>query len=493
MATTFTALSPFSGIIKSTGVSEFNLLDADFTSLVVTSSVLPAAYTTLLTSRLQAIVAALPVKSAVQTGFAGLVRGLFSLRQCEPSNSVANPAHFLFAMPFGTSSLFNPYMNGAGGEPTAFSLTPNGGMQNITAVLVRSVVQAYTPPFVPFSATWETGVGSFAGTNINIVGLPSGESLIIFGATGDPSLLAADGSTITPTGTLPYTILHFLFDRQMVAFSDDPTLVLFVSKDESNVRHATIYNASTGLWTAVTPPPVAVVGGPLVAIPGTDQILALQAQSTATYIYDRSADTWTLSGARSTNRLGYGIFALGNGKVLIVGGDNNGPPLATTELYTIAGGTWAAGPAMAQANEIGDGGEQFCCQLADSRVMVIGKNLTGGAWEDPTLSQIYDPVTNTWATQQQIGDASNAFGGVNPIGLPNGDVILYVGTDQTATARTWRWVSDGETWEAIDNPLESRAGTYSAIYSDAGTGYFILIGDSVSSPVSVAVLTGVQT
>ncbi len=106
-------------LVKSTTDSSFTLLSANFTTGVVSSSVLPSGVTRILTERVQAFFSALGAsnKAAFETSFPQLVQGLLGVAVldtgAEPTISVSygaptatftvadipNPAHILIAVP----------------------------------------------------------------------------------------------------------------------------------------------------------------------------------------------------------------------------------------------------------------------------------------------------------------------------------------------------------------------------------------------------------
>ena len=58
------------------------------------------------------------------------------------------------------------------------------------------------------------------------------------------------------------------------------------------------------------------------------------------YIRYARSGTWTMTGSMNTTRYGHTATLLPNGQVLVVGGDGDGGPMATAELYDPATGTW---------------------------------------------------------------------------------------------------------------------------------------------------------
>lgn len=121
--TLITVGSGIAYIIKNVTSSSFVLLTANFTTGVVSSSILPSGVTTELTRRLQQLLAAVPVKADVENGFAGMVRSLVVPQMMESGSfsavvtyvaptatytmsSLADPSHLAITIPQSTSAPF---------------------------------------------------------------------------------------------------------------------------------------------------------------------------------------------------------------------------------------------------------------------------------------------------------------------------------------------------------------------------------------------------
>jgi len=113
--------NPIAFLVKNTTDASFVLLTANFTTEVVASSILPARAVEVLQQRLQAALAAAPVKADVENGFAGLVRSLLTAVMFESGSFTAtvsyaapvatftlgglgDPSHIGISVPMSTSS-----------------------------------------------------------------------------------------------------------------------------------------------------------------------------------------------------------------------------------------------------------------------------------------------------------------------------------------------------------------------------------------------------
>jgi hypothetical protein len=147
----------------------------------------------------------------------------------------------------------------------------------------------------------------------------------------------------------------------------------------------------------------------------------------STELYDPVTNTFAPpTGTASMNAARFYATAtlLPNGKVLIAGGfDVNENPLASTELYDPAANTFAANPAMRIAR-----GWATATLLPNGKVLIAGGYFpSGGIFMTATSTELYDPVTNTFAFP--IGTASMKAGRAQAMAtlLANGKVLIVGG------------------------------------------------------------------
>gem|GEM_PF-658207 len=112
----------------------------------------------------------------------------------------------------------------------------------------------------------------------------------------------------------------------------------------------------------------------------------------STEIFDPVTNQWTagpdLPGprARATGTL------LNNGKVLVVGGQDNAAILSSTVIYDPDTNSWSPGPSLTYARTA-----HTATLLPDGRVFVAGGTGDFGGTQIVAQTEIYDPNTNTWS------------------------------------------------------------------------------------------------
>ena len=129
-------------------------------------------------------------------------------------------------------------------------------------------------------------------------------------------------------------------------------------------------------------------------------------------LYDPASNSWSETGPMIHPRSGHTATRLANGRVLVTGG---GPQTgATAELYDPTSHSWQTTASMAANRWFGGS----AILLGDGTVLLAGGENNGGPLTDV---EIYDPATGTWSETTPLpGDLANTAG----VLLANGDVLL---------------------------------------------------------------------
>src|SRR5205823_13601604 len=154
------------------------------------------------------------------------------------------------------------------------------------------------------------------------------------------------------------------------------------------------------------------------------------------------------TGSLATARYFHTATLLPNGKVLVAGGDGNGPSQESAELYDPASGTWTATGSLSPGTS-----EHTATLLPNGKVLVAG-GVNGDIFEFGSIlanAELYDPTSGTWTATGSLGAARGEHTATL---LPNGKVLVAggvsdsyrlgvtAGQEQPASA-TWATRSSG--------------------------------------------------
>ena len=298
-----------------------------------------------------------------------------------------------------------------GREEHTATLLPNGKILVAGGTDGRGKVLASAELYDPGRNRW-TSAGSMAATRIDHTAtlLPSGKVLVAGGLVMPypaPSLASAE-----------------LYDPSTNAWSMAAPMI------ESRTRHTA---------TLLPDGRVLVVGGQRFdfhdggLFPGRPR---------AAEIYDPKANRWSATSPMGESRLGQTATMLPDGRVLVVGGQDEGIGIFnSTEIYDAANDRWISAAPMAVART-----GHLATRMANGDVFVAG-----GLGEEPshltislTSAELYDPRTNVWVTAASMAEFRVA---VTATLLRNG-MVLVVGASGQSRAELYdpdhnRWSLTG--------------------------------------------------
>jgi uncharacterized protein YjdB len=213
---------------------------------------------------------------------------------------------------------------------------------------------------------------------------------------------------------------------------------------------------STATWTSATPAVATVTGGLVTGVAvGSTTITATSGAVSGATPLTVSTQAWTATGSLAVTRSAFTANLLGNGKVLVSGGQAEILALDTAELYDPVSGMWSSA-GTSPSGEI----FQTSTLLADGTVLV-----TGGKWAIDVITPvattaIYNPATNSWSAGPDMSTARDSHTATL---LPNGKVLVAGG--ETDVASTPTPVASAElydpvakTWSSAGNMINARTG-----------------------------------
>jgi hypothetical protein len=142
-------------------------------------------------------------------------------------------------------------------------------------------------------------------------------------------------------------------------------------------------------------------------------------------IYDPATDTFTAAESMSTARGSHAAALLQDGRVLVTGGNGNGPAPLRAEIFDPATGQFSATAELQAPRD-----SHSAVTLTDGRVLVIGgeapPELVGAVGVGVPQTEIFDPATGRWSAGPLLDPAF--FAGTVTL-LSNGKVLVFGGQD----------------------------------------------------------------
>jgi len=184
-----------------------------------------------------------------------------------------------------------------------------------------------------------------------------------------------------------------------------------------------LYDPATGQWSVTGSMGTARLRPVLVRLENGKVLAAGGAGDASAEIYDPATGAWSATGSlREVRQTSAGVL-LADGRVLVTGGAAS----ASAEVYDPGTGAWSLGGTMTAIRSGGptrpDAKEHTSTLLPDGRVLVVGGDDNGAL----RSAELYDPATGRWAA---TGDLNTPRFDHTATLLPNGKVLV-VGGSQT--------------------------------------------------------------
>jgi N-acetylneuraminic acid mutarotase len=252
------------------------------------------------------------------------------------------------------------------------------------------------------------------------------------------------------------------------------------------VASAELYDPVANTWTVAASLTTAR-GGHTATLLGNGKVLVAGGEGNggvyvaSAELYDPVANTWTVAASLTTARDGHTATLLGNGTVLVAGGVGVSPAaythLTSAELYDPVLNTWTAAASLTTAQAF-----HTATLLGNGMVLVAGGQGIGGYL---TSAELYDPVANAWTA---AGALSTARVGHTATLLGNGTVLVVGGSGNAvylASAELYDPVANA--WTAAGSLSTARVGQTATLL---GNGTVLVAGgqDISGSPLASAEL-----
>ncbi|WP_309895643.1 kelch repeat-containing protein [Archangium sp.] len=238
--------------------------------------------------------------------------------------------------------------------------------------------------------------------------LSDGRVLVAGGEGADPSASAELYEPLSGSWSSTNPLLTPRHEHAAVRLADGRVLVIGgKSTAGSRLASAELYTPSTGLWssagsmaharrsftaTLLANGRVLVTGG---LTDDGDECLGSNCLASAE-VYDPHSGTWSTTGSMTRSRGFHSAVRLADGRVLVSGGDLDGPSSAHAELYDPASGTWTATGDMRSSRR-----RHSLTPLPNGQILAVGGY---DAWTGILSSaELYTPATGTWCATGSLG------------------------------------------------------------------------------------------
>lgn len=217
-----------------------------------------------------------------------------------------------------------------------------------------------------------------------------------------------------------------------------------------SLPNITSVKAAEDSWTTMEPMPtarsglsVAFVDGKIYAIGGSDG----NSQLDTNEMYDPATNTWVSKQPMPTARGRFGITVFEN-KIYVMGGADVNGHTDANEVYDPATDTWEIKASMPAG-----GRSELAVNAVNGKIYAIGGFFLGIFWIPSNLTEVYDPVTDTWTTKTEIPTA--VYSCTSAV-VDNKIYLIENGRSTTVPCLNQIYDTETDTW-SIGQPLPTRA------------------------------------
>ena len=282
-----------------------------------------------------------------------------------------------------------------------------------------------------------TGSMSYPRSGATATLLQNGEVLVAGGATGSAAATAELYNPATGTWTLTGSMTTARSEQTATLLQNGEVLV--VGGEDTNgslLATAEVYNPATGTWAATGPMVTAAgTGATATLLPNGTVLVAGGCCTTASgpgalasaQVFNPATNSWTAAASMSVGRYFATATLLGNGTVLVVGGDNIVPNrmsgmgdtgLTSAEIYNPATGLWQG------AGTTATGHVHATASLLPSGQVLVAGGAHDGCCSGVTGADLYTPSTGTWQAAANMNIAREYAAAAV---LPDGTVLVAGG------------------------------------------------------------------
>ena len=217
-----------------------------------------------------------------------------------------------------------------------------------------------------------------------------------------------------------------------------------------SLPNITAVRAAEDSWTRLEPMPtareglgVAVVDGKIYAIGGSAGSGPLDTNE----MYDPATNTWVSKQPMPSARGRFGITVYQN-KIYVMGGASQSRFTDANEVYDPATDTWETKASMPAG-----GRSELAVNAVNGKIYAIGGYCLGTYWIPSNLTEVYDPVTDTWTTNAEMPTA--VYGCISAV-VDNKIYVIENGRSVTIPRLNQIYDTETDTW-SYGQPIPTRA------------------------------------
>ncbi len=184
---------------------------------------------------------------------------------------------------------------------------------------------------------------------------------------------------------------------------------------------------------------VLMASGKVLSVGGIDNNGNLLASAE---VYSSGPGTWSLIASMAEARYLFPAVRLTSGKILVSGGlGAAGTVLGAAELYDPTTGAWSSASSLSVARF-----GHTATLLQSGKVLVAGGCTTSTCSTDTSVSELYDPASNSWSTTGSLNTARDYH---TALRLKTGKVLVIGGSTGTVTATCELYDPSNGTWSNV--------------------------------------------
>jgi len=188
-----------------------------------------------------------------------------------------------------------------------------------------------------------------------------------------------------------------------------------------------------------------LLGNGLVLVAGGQGNSAILASSE---LYTPGASSWTATAALNKARQSHTATLLGSGQVLAAGGDDGSTAMANAESFNPSTNQWTSLAPMASARTL-----HTATLLGNGKVLVAGGSTTAYSGSALASAELYDPATGTWSPAASMAHARN---GQVACLLGNGKVLVAGGYGAGNLSSAELYDPATNTWTSVASLAQNR-------------------------------------